>query len=256
MINRFLLTALLLCLALPVWAQGVLIVETNQPEGLVYVDGTLLGEAQASPFRLAPGAHRVTLAEPDGEAWNRLSVSDSVQVQAGDTLTVALRVPYRLRVESMPFGAEVVVEGEPVGTTPYVYTSDTLPGEVLIRKAGYGESRFTPTAEAVQQHTALLRPIADARGREVAQVSYANAPRHNYWVDYAIGGLALAAGVTAAYLKTEADRLDDRRRDVESPDFNSPQLASDIRTLDTYSTVALGAMQVGVVTLGVRFVLR
>ncbi|MEM0964322.1 MAG: prenyltransferase, partial [Bacteroidota bacterium] len=74
--------------------------------------------------------------------------------------------------------------------------------------------------------------------------------------DLGIGAAALAAGAVAVHFKFRADSVDDRYRSETSPERGDEALLDEALRLDRYSAAALGAMQVGVGVLALRFVLR
>ncbi len=260
--NRSLLPVLLLLLAVPAWGQdslavtGRLTVETNLPEGLVYVDGAFVGRAAAGPFEVAVGERAVLLVEPNREAWTPRQASAEVIV-GEEPVTVALGVPWRYRIESLPFGAEVRVDeaGGPrvIGTTPLTLTVDErLDGRLFVEKPGYAPE---PVGELVWEGaaasaTVMLRPLSpDAAAAE--PLGYRPEPSRRWWIDAAALGFAAAGAAVAVYTKFEADERYDAY--LETGD---PTLRPDIERYDTYSAVALGVSAVGLGTFAVRLALR
>lgn len=75
--------------------------------------------------------------------------------------------------------------------------------------------------------------------------------RRRRWIDYCAAGLAVAGGVLSVHHKFKADRLD-RQYSAEA----DPLLVPRIRRLDNRAALSLGAMQVGLGTLALRFIIR
>ncbi len=267
---RSLATLVLLLSALPVAAQpsfpdsvaavlvgtGTVVVETNLPDGMLYDGETLLGPVAAAGFDLAPGTHRLVLREPDVAAWQPRHSETEVEVRTGETTTVRLDVPLRYRIESFPFGATVSLEKadgatERLGETPLdVMTDEPLDGTLVVRKTGYTEARQVPGADLDNAYSVVLRPITLAEAG-VGEVALHEAKRPNYWIDIAAVGLALGAGAVAIHYKFKGDdafEVYERSGD--------PSLRHEIDRYDTYSAVALGAMQVGIGVFALRLVLR
>ncbi len=235
---------------------GTVVVETNFAEGMLYDGETPLGPVEAGVFALAPGTHVLTLREADLEAWQPRHAEAEVVVRSGETVTVRLDVPYRYRVESFPYGATVVLEGEGgtevLGETPLdLSVASPLDGTLVVRKTGYTAARQEPGADAENQYSFVLRPItlAEAGAGEVAR---SERRKPNTWIDVAAVGLAVGAGAVAVYYKFKGDD----EYEVYARSGGDPAQRSDFERYDTYSAIALGAMQVGIGVFAIRLVLR
>ena len=74
-------------------------------------------------------------------------------------------------------------------------------------------------------------------------------PSNTNWIDYVAIGTAIAGGILAVHYRTKADnRFDDYN------ETRDPALKSDVKQLDLYSGVALGAMQVGLGVIAFRLI--
>jgi hypothetical protein len=239
---------------LPAPTEGTVIIETNLPGGIVYDGDVPLGPAEAGFFVLAPGTHRLTLREAEPEAWRPRMAEAEVEVVAGDVATVRLDVPYRYRIESFPYGAVVTLEGEEgvrrLGETPLDYESDgSLDGTLVVEKAGYAAAEQTPGEAADNRYSFVLRPLDFEAG--TTEVALHENKKPNHWIDVAAVGLALGAGALAVHYKFKGD--DEYEAYARSGD---PEQRDDFERYDTYSAIALGAMQVGIGVFAIRLVLR
>jgi hypothetical protein len=235
-------------------AVAVVSVHSNLADGILFAGDQRLGRIGSVPYFLPPGAVQLRLVEADAEVWNPRVATADLDLAAGDTLTVTLNVPYRYRVETIPVGAKVLLRtGDTerrLGTAPLVYESVTpLAGEIVAQRGGFLEERIALQPGTPDRLTLVLRPID---GYERTQQEIGLRPvRSNAWIDYAAAGVALAAGAVAVHYKFKADVLYDEY--VRTTD---PASRPTIRQYDTYSTVALGAMQAGLGVLAIRFILR
>ncbi len=109
------------------------------PGAQVWVNGQPLANPTPTRAEVNPAhPHKIEI-EADGYARFTL---DAVQVEAGKTLPIkptlaAIRAS--LSVHSTPDGAEVELDGQPLGQTP-LERSDLVPGqgrELVIKKRGY-----------------------------------------------------------------------------------------------------------------------
>lgn len=236
-------------------AHGFVVVETNLPDGLLFDGDTLLGRAYENPYELAPGPHRLTLREANAEAWRAREATLTFELAPGEATVVRLDVPYRYRVESFPYGATVTWEGPDgkrvLGETPLTAEFDApLRGDIVVERPGHRAARQPAGEAADNAYSVVLKPL-DAFDAATAEVGLAERRRPNVWIDVAAAGLALGAGAVAVYYKQKGDeRYDAYARSGD------PQLRPEFERYDTYSAVALGAMQVGLGVLAVRLVLR
>jgi hypothetical protein len=235
-------------------ATGTVVIETNLPGGMLYLGDEPLGPASAGVFTLPSGQHTLILREPNVEAWRLRTAEADVKVQPGETQTVRLDVPTRYRVESFPYGAVVTLEGEGdarrLGKTPLdLEVDEPLDGTLVVEKAGHAVERQQPGSAADNRYTFVLRPLDYEVG--TTEVALNESQRPNYWIDAAAVGLALGAGAVAVYYKFKGDdEFDEYAR------TGNPAERDDFERYDTYSAIALGAMQVGIGVFAIRLVLR
>ena len=135
-------------LAVPLAAQTAH-VRVDAEAGAVLVDGAVAG-APGAWLAVAPGPRTVSLVN-DARAFDPLRADRAVTLAEGDSLLVALTLPARVRVESLPIQALVVreVDGrrDTLGTTPLAI--DAAPGAVIdleASRAGYATVRRSVTA--------------------------------------------------------------------------------------------------------------
>jgi formylglycine-generating enzyme required for sulfatase activity/predicted Ser/Thr protein kinase len=107
-------------LAFTHWSKmPVLTVRTTPPGAAVYVDGKPAGSSPASIKRLSDGLHTVRIEK---ERYAVREEQVTIRQGAPGTLQVALEpLPVGdLKITSVPQGAQVLIDGEPRGTTPAV----------------------------------------------------------------------------------------------------------------------------------------
>ena len=239
-------------------AQPAAILVTADGASAVLVDGALAG-APGEWIDVAPGSRRVQ-ATADAGVWGSRRVETEVDVAPGDSLRLALTLPRRVRVETLPIRALVVFEStagavDTLGTGPV--TVDLVPdetGTVTATLEGYAPASASlgPGADVV---TLVLRPAAGAQP-EIALLPTARSTRRRTTVDVALGAASLAAGALAIHFKFRADGIDDDYRGPDPALRGDEALRQDALRYDRYSAVALGAMQVGLGTLAVRLIFR
>jgi hypothetical protein len=241
-------------------AGGLVAVETNAPDALVRLDGRLVGAASEGPFAAPAGPVAVTLSEPEAAAWTPRRAQATVKVAEGGTSTIVLDLPLRYRIETFPIGASVSLEGEGgterLGTAPLVIErAEPLRGTLVAEAPGFFPARVSPDDSLTNRLSLVLRPLEEGAVTETAS-GWLPDRRPNRWIDYALGAAAVGAAAVAVHYKFQADEIDDRYRLPGSPERGDPALKAEAERLDGYALAALGAMQVSLGVLAVRFVLR
>lgn len=235
---------------------GRVLVETNLPDGVLRANGALLGAAGDGVFELAPGTYVLVLEEPNREAWQVRRAEAEVVVRAGETVRVRLDVPYRYRVESFPYGATVALEGEggtrTLGETPLdLAVEEPLDGVLVVEKPGHASARQAAGEAADNRYSFVLRPL-DFGAESAGETALRERGSSNTWIDVAAVGLAVGAGAVAVYYKFKGNE----EYDAYARSGGDPAQRSDFERYDTYSAIALGAMQVGIGVFAIRLVLR
>jgi hypothetical protein len=227
-------------------------VDSNQAEALVFADSTWLGTASDGLLALPPETRLVHVVPPTPDAWSIPAVTHPVDTAGDDTLVVSARFPFYYRFESVPSGASVYLESDGarrlLGQTPLDHVSDEpLAGTVSFDRTGHLIRTVEPGDELWNRHLVLLETV----DRLTANESDLSISGHSgsAWIDYAATGVAVAGAVLAIHFKTKADN----RYEIYN-ETRDPALKSEIKELDLYSGVALGAMQVGIGVIAFRLV--
>lgn len=258
-LKRWLCLVMLLPIAASAQDRAWIILETNAQDAVVYADSIRLGSADAALFTIAPGATRLRLVRPNAGTWSEPPTETTVHPTVGDTIHVILNVPYRYRIESVPFGATVYLasdssRSEPLGETPVLLERSTPLGEALVlRRQGYHARTIEPGSALWNRHSAVLEPTQSQREAAAATEVEWHPPsrRQAAWIDYASVGLGVVGAVVAVHYKFKADRLYDQY--LETGDLS---LRSPIERYDRRSGAALIGMQVGITVFAIRLILK
>ena len=237
---------------------GWISVVTNEPGAHVYADSVYLGRADAGVFALEPGEALIRLAPAQRDSWSIEPLETGVTIVRDDTLFVSIPFPVYYRIESVPYGANVLIDDpngrRSVGETPLTLTVPShLEHAILIEKLGYLTTQIEPGQDRWNRHMVLLdRAERAADGVTNAEVPW-TPPRSSRvrWIDYGALGLAVASAIVSVHYKFKADGLYDRYEDT-----GDPVLRDRIERLDTRSAVALGTMQVGLGIFAIRLALK
>ena len=142
----------------------------SQPEGAsVWINGEERGVTPLDPFDMALGVHSVRVEKSGFRPEELAAQLREEQPDVRLDVTLERRAAARSRptrayiaVQIMPEGAQVLLDGEPVGTTPIVRL-EARPGKrtLLVEKEGFEswESTFELQVGTTETITATLEPI-------------------------------------------------------------------------------------------------
>lgn len=119
--------------------QGTIKIVSTVPEAEVFIDGAAVGKVPQEKL-ISVGEHPVVVRLPGFKQFEQ-----TVRVEAGQTITVSadLKAVGRLRILSTPPGASVLINGIPVGKTPF--DEEIEVGDSVIRLESPGFQAFEQT---------------------------------------------------------------------------------------------------------------
>ncbi len=119
--------------------QGTIKIVSTVPEAEVFIDGAAVGKVPQEKL-ISVGEHPVVVRLPGYKQFEQ-----TVRVEAGQTITVSadLKAVGRLRILSTPPGASVLINGIPVGKTPF--DEEIEVGDSVIRLEYPGFQAFEQT---------------------------------------------------------------------------------------------------------------
>ena len=239
----------------PMYAQNPVLVQitSNDPSAAVYADSLYLGLVHGSPYWVHPSTKRIRLRTLMSASWSIPPISAPLFAQPSDTVQLTLDFPMYHRVVSFPLGAETWLQtGQQrqfLGVTPVVFHShgfrDTL---IYVDLEGYESAEIQLNTELWNVYEVSLIPLESSLISTSGVTTVGR--KQQKWIDWGLATVAVVAGVLAVNYKFRADRINDRY--LETGDAS---LRPRVARLDDYSGVALGVMQAGIITLGIRFVL-
>jgi hypothetical protein len=236
------------CLAYPAYTQdtgpdsaqhgAASITITSVPEGATVVLNSIV--AGTTPFftdTLQQGIYALTLVHPDMESWLTASIMDTFTITSEQPAVLHYEFEQRLFISSEPFGTEVYAGDSLLGVTPLLVPAVSQP--LSIRRNRYE----SVPVESFNGHRGFVRvtlkPEWHPDGDNGAHVFRGLAAEQSPRIDlYATGGIALVAGVAAAYLKVRADNSY-----AEYLRTGDPAKLSRTHSLDTAAGIALATTQ-------------
>ena len=152
---------------------GSISIQSNPSGAAVYVDNAFAGITPTTYGTLS-GSHTVTIKQAGYEDF-----STTVNVPGGGVVNVSANLRAiarngRLNLSSTPSGAQVVIDGRPVGTTPMVIDLPEGSHNVEFRRSGYAPASTTVNVRANRtvSYNAILAQL-----RREGQVNFDSNPR-------------------------------------------------------------------------------
>ncbi len=216
----------------------------SEPSGAeVFLDSIFVGRTPVMQLEVPEGMHRIRFFTPSASDWNAVARSETVQVTAGEEIQKTVELGKTLTIHSVPYGAEVLLNGIELGMTPLFYrTSKTVKGEMIVRKQG-----FEPKAidASMPGGMVFLKPMGGL-SEPSPEIQFEEAPGSDFrrWATYSSAAAMVVSGVFAAYYKHRANNRFDSYLSTNDP----AALASTDRN-DRRSAIALVVTQISFVAL-------
>ena len=183
---------------------------TNLP---VFMDGREIGRTPLQNIAVPAGEHTFAVRHSTSASWLESDWQESMTLAAGDTLTLTPRFWIGYNLSSTPSGAQVWVEQQILGTTPFVLRiPDFARARMSLTLEGYQPLRFeigpdslsNPEQPTRHYHFTLMRTPSSTLLPDKDSDLHAGRGRHRKHAIIA-GGLSLLAGIGAVWFKQKAD---------------------------------------------------
>jgi hypothetical protein len=172
----------------------------------VMVDSALVGVTPVRDLNLSGGMHELRVAYPSFRDWNASVHRETLRLAPGEEVTTSVEFGTVLSIHTIPSGAEVLYEGQSLGTTPLYYRSPVaLRSALLLRKDRYEEKTIDPSG------TRLIVPLTlrgDSAVLSDVVVQSATERIQPRWATYTAAAGVVISGVAAARDLHATERLD------------------------------------------------
>ncbi len=203
---------------------GFININTEPSGALIYIDSTFVGRTPLINMKIETGTYTLNLKYPKITDWLEKDVTQKIEIKENDTLNLFISFEKLIKINSIPFSADILLEDSVIGTTPAIFKMRDLLGKSLkIRKKGYSEVEVF--IDGKNQNIEVNLPQQPGAESELR-----TKPRDKLKSVLPIAGLSLASGVVSIYFKAQADKLYDEY--LKTGDANK------LNTVKTYDRVA------------------
>ncbi len=237
-------------------AFGYLRIDSGEPVIQVLVGDSVY--AYSERLRLPVGNHTVMICNPDRISFQAQDFVAIVDIRSGEESRIQAVFEKLAEINSYPPGAEVYINNELAGITPfYLPLSRHKDGVLHFRKKGYTNEGITVTDSSIARNSVkmYLRPEIAGRIRNQNQfvnLEWQDRGPYRYREEIMITqGLCIVFGAGAAYYKKQADdsfekaKIYRRLGELQKKDRQLKKT----KRYDRYAVVGLVGMQVNAAAL-------
>jgi hypothetical protein len=193
-------------LVLPDSTRAIMCIRTAHDSLQVLLDGTAVGRTPLPSLPIPAGHHELRVQSPQ---WPSLQVDDFVTIfsaAAGDTFTADVEFPVFFRINSIPYQARVLVDGQQMGETPLVLAGPPAGVRLRLEKNGYEPWEVTFASWQDSAHVIRLKPEAVWLAQQERDAG--RAKRNTEWHRRGLYGsllLGLVSGAATIYYRDQGN---------------------------------------------------
>jgi hypothetical protein len=124
----------------------------------VRLNSVVLGSTPLLNLQLPPGNYKIEAIAPEPGMWYNTNIYKEIQLYTGQDTTIYFQFPVMVKINSIPFHAQLLNENRLIGLTPTFIDFNKFQGkELVLEKTGYQSSHFILTTS--QSQLIYLEPI-------------------------------------------------------------------------------------------------
>ncbi len=182
---------------------GFLSINSEPQKALVYIDSELIGLTPIVNLKVKSGTYILKVKNPEISDWLESDYEQKIEIKVGDTLNLFVTFDKYVKINSIPFGADIFLGDSILGVTPSIFKLRELVGKRLkISKKGYEEVEIFVDGKA-RKIDVNLKP-KNGIDDELRRGS-----RDKLKMVLPIAGVSLSSGLVSIYFKMKADALYD-----------------------------------------------
>ncbi len=167
----------------------------------VFIDSEYVGLTPILNFKIKPGTYTLKLKNPQITNWLEQDVIQKIEIKANDTLNLFITFEKFVKINSIPFSAEILLGDSVIGLTPSVFRLREIVGKKLkIKKQGYEEAEILIDGKTMKFEVNLVP-------KKGAETELRTERKSRLNVALPIAGISLANGILSIYFKSKADAI-------------------------------------------------
>lgn len=219
-------------------------VKINSPEQglLFYMDDSLVGAVTGVKFEIRSGSHKLKVSSIS-DSWTAVDWTWQGIIKADSVYIFNVETKRFIMLNTVPFGATVIINGKNVGTTPFMFKKTGEAVELIM--SNYMPVRLEATQLVNKEFidVTLVNEIPSEEF-ESAQLINGMAIRRDKMLTRTTYLLTGLAGFSAVYFKFEADKAFKKLPDALLLK-DQIYLNDRIKKFDDLAAVSFGTFQIG-----------
>ncbi len=143
--NLFIIFTLIFCISAFAQSNSSLISIHSSPDSMnIRLDSVLIGRTPLERIEVKPGLHRLEAISPYPGLWNSTNQVIQFSVSAGSDTTISIKMMQPVKINSIPYHAELLQDYSSLGLTPITLMFEDYRGkEFRLEKDGFESKTFT-----------------------------------------------------------------------------------------------------------------
>jgi len=220
---------------------GFLKIDTYQKNITFFVDSEIVELPLTNIIDLQPGIHKIIFLHPKRFTWGNCDFQTQVTISPADTVTITPVFQSILNIRSSPHNAEVYLNKELIGKTPFSIMNPKSPfTEIILKKEGF--QNYKITSYQLLNNFTNVHLNEEEKNYNLHKLEFKNLKSHYRKLSYSLFGLSLISGFSSIYFKDKADQNYNKYLTNGSLD-NMNNYFQKSKKYDRYTNAALGILQ-------------
>jgi hypothetical protein len=204
----------------------------------VRLNAVVLGNTPLLNVKLDPGVYQIEAIAPEPGIWNNTNILKEIQLHAGQDTAVYFQFPTMVKINSIPFHAQLTFENRFIGFTPLFIDFGQFHGKVLhLEKTGYQTDQFILSSAQSQLFT--LEPLDFTITREESNSFFSSLLHTRVKSKFLFLTGTVVSHWLAFYLKNLADDNYDRYQTTGNPQLMQ-KYWENTQKYDRWSDISIG----------------
>lgn len=228
---------------------GILNVTSTTCSINVYLNSKYIGVTPIRSLRVPAGLHQLSTSDASSAVWRNSLPARTFQIAVGESLQIEPIPDSQYYINSQPFDAQVIYNGQYIGRTPLFFTfSDTNNGLLILRKQGYLDYVIRPGKNAIRFFDIKLVENKQPEEDKIQISGYLqNRQKRKKLLAWSMVGVTIVSGLTSIYFHREADRRYERYLAIGHPD-DMNRLYDQTQHYDNLAAASYGVFQISFIT--------
>jgi hypothetical protein len=172
----------------------------------VFLDGDSIGKTPLRNHKISVGNHKLIVQPPDWPVWDYRAFNVAFWAAAGDSLSFKATFPQNVFVNSIPYDANVYLNGQIMGKTPLMLSLTRSGNDVIrIEKEGYMTFETKPDSSTKILSVELKEHAAWREKQSAEKNAKEKSIRNNRKLLFSSLGVAVTTGLLTLHFRSRGN---------------------------------------------------